>query len=420
MAKKKVEKPQRIFTKRQLSRWQQQKKRQRIILGVGIFTIASVVAIMGVGWYLGQYQPLHQTAIRVNDTEFNMKYYIEMFKVDSWNRPASYLPYLADEVVKKIERNELMRQGALKLGISISDDEVKEELKSYNLPNKDIQRDLIRTKLVISKLLNEHFEPQVPVSAEQVHLMAMLLESVEQATEIRAKLEDGESFAELAEELSLDYFSKTNQGDFSWHPKVILNELLSTSIVEDIFSAEVGVLIQPMYDEEKSKEVGYWLVRVLDRNEEEEEAQIEVMLLGNEAEAQEVISRLEAGEDFATLAKEFSQLEGVEENEGEYEITTGMVSPALEEFVFNPETALETISEPIRDDTIATEGGYWLIKVIAKDEDRRIDKEDRDLLKSEALDEWVSSLWDDPENEVDDSYLDDEKKSWAIEQATKG
>ena len=420
MAKKKVEKPQRIFTKRQLSRWQQQKKRQRIILGVGIFTIASVVAIMGVGWYLGQYQPLHQTAIRVNDTEFNMKYYIEMFKVDSWNRPASYLPYLADEVVKKIERNELMRQGALKLGISVSDDEVKEELKSYNLPNKDIQRDLIRTKLVISKLLNEHFEPQVPVSAEQVHLMAMLLESEEQATEIRAKLEDGESFAELAEELSLDYFSKTNQGDFSWHPKVILNELLSTSIVEDIFSAEVGVLIQPMYDEEKSKEVGYWLVRVLDRNEEEEEAQIEVMLLGNEAEAQEVISRLEAGEDFATLAKEFSQLEGVEENEGEYEITTGMVSPALEEFVFNPETALETISEPIRDDTIATEGGYWLIKVIAKDEDRRIDKEDRDLLKSEALDEWVSSLWDDPENEVDDSYLDDEKKSWAIEQATKG
>jgi len=420
LAKKKVEKPQRIFTKRQLSRWQQQKKRQRIILGVGIFTIASVVAIMGVGWYLGQYQPLHQTAIRVNDTEFNMKYYIEMFKVDSWNRPASYLPYLADEVVKKIERNELMRQGALKLGISISDDEVKEELKSYNLPNEDIQRDLIRTKLVISKLLNEHFEPQVPVSAEQVHLMAMLLESEEQATEIRAKLEDGESFAELAEELSLDYFSKTNQGDFSWHPKVILNELLSTSIVEDIFSAEVGVLIQPMYDEEKSKEVGYWLVRVLDRNEEEEEAQIEVMLLGNEAEAQEVISRLEAGEDFATLAKEFSQLEGVEENEGEYEITTGMVSPALEEFVFNPETALETISEPIRDDTIATEGGYWLIKVIAKDEDRRIDKEDRDLLKSEALDEWVSSLWDDPENEVDDSYLDDEKKSWAIEQATKG
>ena len=420
MAKKKVEKPQRIFTKRQLSRWQQQKKRQRIILGVGIFTIVAVLAIMGVGWYLGQYQPLHQTAIRVNDTEFNMKYYIEMLKVDSWNQPASYLPYLADDVVKKIESNELMRQGALKLGISVSDDEVKEELKSYNLPNDDIQRDLIHTKVVIDKLLNEHFEQQVPLSAEQVHLMAMLLESEEQVTEVRAKLENSESFTELAEELSLDYFSKINQGDFGWHPEVILNELLGASIVEDVFSAEVGVLSQPIYDEEIGKEVGYWLVRVIDRNEEEEEAHVEVMLLGNEAEAQEIISRLEAGEYFATLAKEFSRLEGVEENEGEYEITTGMISPAVDEFVFNSETALETISEPIRDDTITTEGGYWLIKVLAKDEDRRIDKEDRDLLKSRALEEWVSSLWDDPENEVDDSYLDDEKKSWAIEQAMKG
>jgi parvulin-like peptidyl-prolyl isomerase len=420
LAKKKVEKPQRIFTKRQLSRWQQQKKRQRIILGVGIFTIVAVLAIIGVGWYLGQYQPLHQTAIRVNDTEFNMKYYIEMLKVDSWNQPASYLPYLADDVVKKIERNELMRQGAVKLGISVSDDEVKEELKSYNLPNDDIQRDLIHTKVVIDKLLNEHFEQQVPLSAEQVHLMAMLLESEEQVTEVRANLENSESFTELAEELSLDYFSKINQGDFGWHPKVILNELLGASIVEDVFSAEVEVLSQPIYDEEVSKEVGYWLVRVLDRNEEEEEAQIEVMLLGNEAEAQEIISRLEAGEDFATLAKEFSRLEGVEENEGEYEITTGMISPAVDEFVFNSETALEAISEPIRDETITTEGGYWLIKVLAKDEDRRIDKEDRDLLKSRALEEWVSSLWDDPENEVDDSYLDDEKKSWAMEQAMKG
>jgi parvulin-like peptidyl-prolyl isomerase len=420
LAKKKVEKPQRIFTKRQLSRWQQQKKRQRITLGVGIFIIVAVVAILGVGWYIGQYQPLHQTAIRVNDAEFNMKYYIEMLKVDGWNQPASYLPYLANDVVKKIERNELMRQEAVKLGISVSNDEVKEELKNYNLPNEDIQRDLIHTKLVIEKLLDEHFEQQVPLSAEQVHLMAMLLESEEQGTEVRAKLENGESFTELAEELSLDYFSKTNQGDYGWHPEVILNKLLGASIVEDVFSAEVDVLSQPIYDEEVRKEVGYWLVRVLDRNEEEEEAQIEAMLLGNEAEAREVISRLEAGEDFATLAKEFSHLEGVEENKGEYEITTGMISPAVDDFVFNPETALETISEPIRDDTITTEEGYWLIKVLDKDEDRRIDTEDRDLLKSTALEEWVSSLWDDPENEVDDSYLDDEKKSWALEQVTKG
>ena len=418
--KKKAEKPQRILTKRQLSRWQQQEKRRRIILGVGIFIIVTVLAIMGVGWYIGQYQPLHRPAIRVNDTEFNMKYYVEMLKLRGEDQPASYLQNFTDEVVINIVQNELIRQGALKLEISVSDDAVKKELKSSDLPNNEVLRDLMRNQLLIGKLLDEYFEQQVPLSAEQRHVMAMLLESEEQAIEVRARLENDESFTEVAEELTLESFSKANQGDFGWLPKEILDDLLGTSMVEYIFSAEAGVLSQPLYDEEISKGVGYWLVKVLDRNEEEEEVRIQVMLLGSEAEAQEVTGRLEAGEDFATLAKEFSQLAGVEENEGEYMLAPGTITPILDEFVFDPETELETLSEPIRDETIATEGGYWLIKVVAEDEDRRIETEDRDWLKAKALNEWVTSLWEDPENEVDDSYLNDEKKAWAIEQAMKG
>lgn len=420
MTKKKVEKPQRIVTKRQLSHWQRQKKRQRIILGLGIFIIVAVIVIVGVGWYIGQYQPLHQTVIRVNNTEFNMKYYIEMLKLYGGDQPSQYMQYLADSAVKNIEQNELIRQGALKLGISVSDDAVKEELKSSDLPNSDINRDLVRTQLLIIKLRDEYFEQQVPVSADQRHVMAMLLESEQQATEVKARLENGESFAELAEELSLDYLSKTNQGDFGWHSKDILNELLGTTIVEYTFNSEVGVLSQPIYDEELSKAVGYWLIMVLDIDEDEEDALVKAMLLGSEEEAQDVKVRLEAGEDFATLAKELSQLDGVEENEGDLGILTpGMMSPTFDEFVFNPELKLEMLSEPLRDEDIVTKGGHWLIKVVDKDEDRPIDDNDRDLLKAKALDEWVSSLWDEPENEIDDSYLDGVKKAWAMEQATR-
>jgi len=418
LTKKKAEKPQREVTKRQLSHWQRQKRRQRIILGLGIFIIAAVFVIMGVGWYIGQYQPLHQTVIRVNDTKFNMKYYVEMLKLYEGDQPAEYMQYLADSAVKNIEQNELIRQGALKLGISVSDDAVTEELKSSDLPNSDVPRDLVRIQLLISKLRDEYFDQQVPVSAEQVHVMAMLLESEQQATEVKAKLDNDESFAELAEELSLDYLSKTNQGDLGWHPEDILNELLKPTIVEYAFSSEVGVLSQPIYDEELIKAVGYWLIMVLERNEDEEEAHVQAMLLGSEEEAQNVKARQEAGEDFATLAKELSQLDGVEENEGDLGmLTPGIVSPTFDEFVFNPELELEMLSEPIRDDAITTKGGYWLIKMVDKDENRPIDDNDRNLLKAKALDDWVSSLLDDPENEVDDSYLDDEKKAWAIEQA---
>jgi hypothetical protein len=97
-----------------------------------------------------------------------------------------------------------------------------------------------------------------------------------------------------------------------------------------------------------------------------------------------------------------------------------MLNPVVEEYIFNSETELEVLSEPIRDETIGTKGGYWLIKILAKEENRQIDEADRDLLKSKLFDEWVSSLWEDPGNVVDDSYLNAETKTWAIEQATRG
>ncbi|GAI46650.1 unnamed protein product, partial [marine sediment metagenome] len=109
--------------------------------------------------------------------------------------------------------------------------------------------------------------------------------------------------------------------------------------------------------------VGYWLIEVLDRDEEAEQAQIKVMLLASEQEANEVRARLEAGEDFATLAEEFSQHDESRENGGDFEVLSlDMMSSVFNEFVFDPEVELETLSQPIRDEVADTEGGYWLIK----------------------------------------------------------
>ena len=419
--KKKAQKPQREFTRQQLSHWQQQKKRQRIIFTVGIIIIAVVIGIMGGGWYTSQYLPLRQTAIIVNGTEFSMKYYVDMIKVLGSNQSDQYLAYLVDEVVTAIEQNELIRQEAQELGFSISEDEVIRELKNNDLPDSDIYRDLVRIQLLTTILLDEYFDAQVPVSAEQVHLMAMLLESEAQANDIRTGLENDESFAKLAREHSLDNFSRDSQGDFGWHPEIILKEELAAPVIEYAFNAEVGVLSPPIYDEAIEKEIGYWLVRVLDRNVEEDEAHIQIMLLGSEEEAQQTRDRLAAGEDYAALARELSQLKGVEDNDGEFLVTpgmTGMSSPVIDEFAFDLEIALETVSEPLRDEDALTKGGHWLVKVADKETDRPIGDGDRSWLKTKALDEWIAALWEAPSNEIDDSYLDGEKKEWAIEQAT--
>ena len=419
--KKKAEKPPREFTRRQVSQWQRQRRRQRIIFVGGVFIIAAIILLVLVGWYIGEYRPLHQTAIRVNDTEFDMGYYIDTLKIAGQEQSVEYLQSIVDRVMVEIEQNELIRQGAGKLGFSVSDDEVKKALKGSDITINDASLNMVRNQMLRDRLYNEYFGPGVPLSAEQVHIMAMLLESESQAAEVRTRLESGDNFTALAEELSIDAYTKNNKGDLGWHPERILTQLLGSSVPgQYAFGSEVGTLSQPRYDERKSKGLGYWLIRVLEK-QYEDEAQVQVVLLGSEEEAKDVRARLEAGEDLATLAEELSQDDESSKQGGELGVVSkDELSPVVDEYIFNPEVEIGVWSEAVRDDTVSTEGAYWLIEVMDKDEDRQLGREDRDFLLNEVFIEWVSLLWTDPSNEVDDSYLDSEKKQWAIERAMKG
>ena len=428
MAKKKKEREhKREFTKHQLSRQQQQKRRQRIFLIVGISVIAVVAGVIGGGWYKNEYLPVRETVIRVNDTEFNMGYYVDMLEVQGRlykqiygpEQAYLYMQPLADEVERFIQQTELMRQAAEGLGIVVSEREVDEGIGEYDPPLGENYREMVRRDILVQRLLDEHVEQEIPLSAEQRHIMAMFLESESQAISARARLAAGEDFAALAGELSLcDLLPQNGDGDFDWHPRGILSERFGLPILEDhAFSAEVGALSQPLHDETRAKDVGYWLAGVLERDEDEDEEgelfHVQVMLLGSEEEAQDIKARLESGEDFATLVEEYSQHDASKEDGGDLGwLALEDIYAPLEDFVLNAE--LETLSEPVRDDTVVTRGGYWLVKAVDKEDSRQISDEDRDFLKAKALDDWVASLWDDPENEVE-SYLDSDKKAWAIE-----
>jgi parvulin-like peptidyl-prolyl isomerase len=419
LPKKKADKPQRPFTRHQISRWEQQRRREHIILGVGISVIIIALAFIGAGWYIGRYQPLHETVLVVNDREFSMAYFVEMLKLQAGEgQTEAQLLYLADSVEPTIQRSELIRQKARELGVTISSEEAKLELQNNDLPDTEVYLDLAKSKLVYDRLMSGYFDDQVPLYDRQRQVMAMLLESENQAEKIQGRIESGDNFTDLAKELSLEDYTKANGGDFNWAPQRLLEKLLDASSAQKIFSLPVGTL-QIVYDEEVEKPVGYWLVEVLDRNEEESETHLQVMLLSSEAQALEIKNRLEAGEDFGTLAMEYSQLKGVEENKGEFMVAEGMMQPAVDEYAFSPDTKLGELSEPIRDDTVYTKEGYWLVKVDAEDENRRIDTKYRDFLKAQAFNEWVATILDDPDNQLS-SYLDDEKKAWAVAQVMRG
>jgi len=429
LAKKKRRQHRWEPTKHQLSRQQQQRRRQRLFLIIGISVIAVVAGVLGGGWYRSEYLPRQEIVIRVNDTEFSMGYYVTQLKVQGGvyeqiygtGQADIYTQLLADEVERFIEQSELMRQAALDWGITVTDHEVDEALKENDPPLSKDYWEMMKHDVLVQNLLDEHFDLEVPVSGEQRHIMAMFLESESQAVSTRARLAEGEDFATLASEVSLYDASQNGDGDFGWHPQDILTDWFGLSIVDDYaFSAEAGALSQPLFDEERTKDVGYWLAEVLERDSDKtgELYHVQVMLLGSEAEAQDIRALLEGGEDFANLAKEYSQHSASKEDGGDLGwLATDDIQENLKDFILNSEAG--TLSEPVRDEMSVTKGGYWLVKVVAKEDSRSISDEDRDFLKNKALSDWITSLSDDPEDKVE-SYLDSDKKAWAVDKALGG
>jgi hypothetical protein len=96
------------------------------------------------------------------------------------------------------------------------------------------------------------------------------------------------------------------------------------------------------------------------------------------------------------------------------------VTDAFDAYAFDPETELDVISQPIMDTggKWTTTGGYWLVKVVDVDDNRTISDDDRSALKYKVWQDWVQSLWDDPDNTIE-SYLDNDKINWAVERATR-
>jgi parvulin-like peptidyl-prolyl isomerase len=432
LVRKREEKQGRKFTRHQLAKWQQQKKRQRIFLILGIGVIAVVGGVIGAGWYRDEYQPMHEIVIKVNDTEFEMGQYIDTLKISAdlyeqiygGSESSIYMQSVADQAVIAIQQRELIRQGAMELGITVTDSEVSEELKKNDPPLGSEFRELVRGDMLRTKLLDEYFEEEVPVFAEQKRIKAMFLESENEAVEVKGKLEAGGDFAGLASEYSLENIAvpedeePAGDEESGWYPEDILLERLGYAVVADyVFSAGLG-LSGPLCDEDRAKDVGYWLVKLVERDEDEqgELLNVQVMLLSSEEEALDIMERLELGEDFSDLAKESSQDTASKEDGGDL----GWLDPEeladpLKEFILAAEPG--AFSEPIKDEDVVTKGGYWLVDIIDTEENRRISDSDRDFLKRKDLDEWISALWDNPENLVE-SYFDDEQIAWAIDRAT--
>jgi hypothetical protein len=391
-----------------LNREAREKRIHRLITLIGTFAVIFSILLVGTGYYVTNYRPYHQIVMKVNGREIDMRYYVQMMKLAGQSVDTADL----------VEQAVLLEQAATNLGVTVSEDEIRAELIKSKIPVTRVNMEVVKPSVITQKLLSGYFEEQTPLSALQREVQAMFLESEAQANQVKARVEAGADFSQLAAELSLDQTTRDARGNLGWHPKELLDSESGSIIIPDYaFSATVGEIAPPLPEPEKYKNLGYWLIKIIERKDEDVHA-LE-MLLSSEQEASSVRARLQAGEDWGTLAKELSQAVGDKENGGDIGfVKKGDSSPTFETFVFDPSTLEGVTSQPIKDTAMYTKGGYWLVNVLNEDKDKLLSNEDRAALKLKLFQEWGQELRNNPDKKVE-TYITDAQKQWALEQANK-
>jgi parvulin-like peptidyl-prolyl isomerase len=434
---------------------------QRITMIGGIIIILAVLGVVGTGVYVNRYEPYQKVVIKADKTDYSLDYFINMLafegktsysSVSQFISYSQYLGYIANSIAQRVENNQFkVEAAASQYQVTVSNDEVKQEIKKENLTTNKAIVDAIRTQLLETKLTDYFDKKIVPASVDQRDVQAMFLESQTQVSDITTRLTNGEKFGDIAGQVSLESVSKSKNGDFGYIPAGILPNILnntSDTVLEDkAFSPDITPdTLVSVEDKDQNKSVGYWLVEITDKPVStptptptgatptpsatpQPKVHILAMLLGSQEQALDIKGKLEAGgqgNDFATLAKANSQEANASTDSGDLgllskdEITTKLGS-AVAALVFpeNASTTLQTnkVSDPIQDTTQTTKGGFWLLKVSAT-ENRTLDGDNRTTYVKNKLTDWENQVWNDNKDKAQD-LLTDAQKSFAIAEAQK-
>jgi hypothetical protein len=423
--RRKTEKAPREMTRRQLSAHRRQKRRQRIVLISGIVIVAAIILVVAAGWVTGEYIPMHRTVITVNNAKFTSGDFVEYLEVAALAQQSMgqtpNVSQIATTALQQIPDNELIKQAAAQLGITVTREEAEKALKNANLPVNRGGIIFVESYLLQQKLRTDYFATQVPTSDNQVWSNVMLLESDVNAYKIRAQLEAGENFTALAKENALNYYSKNvNSGDFGWHPLEVLRDQLGSDIpVSYAFSAEVGSLSEPLDDPDVYKQLGYWLIKVLDPPSATS-ANVDAILVSSEKLANELRPQLEVTDNISPIADNYTQYSLSKARHGHLgKVDKSTMTAAFNNYVFSDNVTVGDWCQPLPDPDLYTQGGSWLVEVIDKAQNKELTTDDTNYLIGKRLDAWTSDVKSATGNEIKTDALTEDIQQWTIERADK-
>ena len=191
-------------------------------------------------------------------------------------------------------------------------------LNEYQSYREQLAEPYLSDNAVTEELVREAYQRQkedvrashIMVAVQPNALPKDTLEAYNRAMEIRKTIVNGADFAKVAQESSADTYSAKRGGDLGYFTAFDMVYPFESAA----YNTPVGEISQPV-----RSQYGYHLVKPTDRRPARGTAHVaHIMIVDNEkksaeesenakARIDEIYAKLQAGEDFATLAKQYSE-----------------------------------------------------------------------------------------------------------------
>lgn len=325
------------------------------ILGLVILTFA----LAGVGSYLST--PAEQNVAEVNGEKISRADFDQAFQNErarmqqqfgemyaALAADTAYMNNFRNDVLERLINERLEQQLATKLGLRVSDEQVREAMRGMSefqidgVFNNDRYlallrqagyqpdqfRELMRSQMTRNQLLLGMVGSEFATAAE-MQLLMKLQQQQRDIAFLRFNAADFADQVELTEQLLQDYYI-TNLAQFETEQKVAVEyiEISSALLASDVpvTAEEVDAYYQAnkaRYSREERRQVAHIMLE-----SEQDDAEVK-------AQAEALLAQLNAGADFAELAKEKSADTFSAENGGVLDwLAAGDMDPQFEQAAF--------------------------------------------------------------------------------------
>ena len=265
------------------------RKARRTAFIIAAVVITLILSIILVSLYIGS-APFRRTIIIVDDTSINIAYFLKRARLTGAD-PTAMLQSLTNELIIKIQ--------APRYGIEVRPEDIDQALRTMfqgesetfdesgfkewyrqQLNESELSDSEYREELATELLrfrLHLFLAERVPTVAEHVHLHIIILETSEDAEKTRQRWEDGEDFADLAREVSLDEATRDKGGDLGW----VARGIMLPGFEYEVFELSPGDVSDPIpyLSDPSSTEAFYYLFMVSEKadNREMDEDSLETV-----------------------------------------------------------------------------------------------------------------------------------------------